>query len=468
MESETKAETELEMKLKMKLEMKLEMHEENEENMDMRTLYDDAMEIIGEALERAKPDMAVSEALSRIDEDRILGKDPHGRSPLGVKHKLVLVAAGKAAWQMAKAAAEELGKNRMSRGVVITKYGHVMGEIPGVTCYEAGHPVPDENSFMATEAAIEEVSDLSKEDAVLFLLSGGGSALFEKPLVPKEELESVTRQLLACGADIVEMNTVRKRLSAVKGGRFAQLASPAHVYTIVLSDIIGDPLDMIASGPAYPDSSTCEQAREIIKKYGIKVSPETIDFLNKETPKELDNVTTIVTGSVKQLCDSAAKTCRRLGYEPVILTEELCCQAREAGSFLGTIARTHSHDEAARAFIAGGETVVKLMGSGKGGRNQELALAAAPHIAGLDNVAVFSVGSDGTDGPTDAAGGYVDGTTVETLAKQAETALRSIEEILDRNDAYHGLKASGGLIITGPTGTNVNDLSVVLVGDRRK
>lgn len=412
------------------------------------TLYDDAMEIIRDALHTAQPHEAVGKAIDEIQHERGFG------AALGEGHKLVLVAAGKAAWQMAKAATDRL--ERFDQGVVITKYHHVMGEISGMTCYEAGHPVPDENSFRATEAAIQAVSGLDKEDVVLFLLSGGGSALFEKPLVSKKELKDITKQLLASGADIVEMNTVRKRLSGVKGGRFAQLCLPAHVYTIVLSDIIGDPLDMIASGPAYPDSSTCEQAKTIVEKYGIRISEDAQRLLERETPKTLDNVTTIVTGSVKQLCASAAETCRRLGYEPVILTEELCCQAREAGSFLGTIGKSHSKDKISTAYIAGGETVVKLIGGGLGGRNQEMALAAAPHIAGLDNVAVFSVGSDGTDGPTDAAGGYADGNTATELTV-------SVEEILDNNDAYHGLQKTGGLIMTGPTGTNVNDLSVVLV-----
>ena len=413
----------------------------------MSKLYDDAQKLIGAAIQAALPDTAVKKAL-----DEIVPVLPDGR--------LVLVACGKASWQMASVAAKYLG-SRLSGGVVVTKYGHVKGDIPGITCYEAGHPVPDENSFKGTAAALDAVSGLTEKDAVLFLVSGGGSALFEVPLVPKEELESITRQLLASGADITEINTVRKRISAVKGGKFAQHCSPAHVYSVILSDIIGDPLDMIASGPAYPDSTTCAQAKEVIRKYGIQIAAETVSLLEKETPKKLDNVTTMVTGSVKQLCRAAAETAGELGYEPVVLTAELCCQAREAGSFLGTIGKHHSGLGQKLAFIAGGETVVKLTGSGLGGRNQELALAAAPHIAGLDNVAVFSVGSDGTDGPTDAAGGYVDGRTEQILREKTG---RTIADVLHENDAYHALKETGGLIITGPTGTNVNDVAVVLVG----
>ena len=414
----------------------------------MDVLCSDAHKIIDAAITAALPDTAVKKALADI----VPQLNPEG--------KLVLIAAGKAAWQMAKAAAEELG-SRINCGAVVTKYDHVKGDIPGIQCFEAGHPVPDENSFRGTAAALEMVSGLSPEDAVLFLVSGGGSALFEKPLVPAAELESITSQLLACGAEITEINTVRKRISAVKGGKFAKLCEPAHVYSIILSDIIGDPLDMIASGPAYPDSSTSQQAQDIISKYGISIVPETSVLLAQETPKELTNVTTMVTGSVKQLCIAAAQTAKELGYEPVILTSELACQAREAGHFLGTIARTHADDGKKQAWIAGGETVVKLTGKGLGGRNQELALAASVPIAGLENAAVFSVGSDGTDGPTDAAGGYADGSTAAVIAEKTG---RTIEEVLADNDAYHALQASGGLIITGPTGTNVNDVAVVLIG----
>ena len=320
--------------------------------------------------------------------------------------------------------------------------------------------MPDENSFRGTQAALELVSGLTDKDTVLFLLSGGGSALFEKPLVPAEELQDITGQLLACGADIVEINTIRKRLSAVKGGRFAQLCQPAHVEAVILSDILGDPLDMIASGPACPDSATAEDARRIQDKYGLKMSEAALKLLDVETPKVLDNVHTQVNGSVRELCAAAAKVCGRLGYEPVLLTDRLCCQAKEAGSFLASILRTHARDGKALAFIAGGETVVKLTGRGLGGRNQEIALSAAAGISGLPNAAVFSVGSDGTDGPTDAAGGYADGDTCRELLAQGI----SIDAVLRDNDAYHALQKTGGLIVTGPTGTNVNDAAVALMG----
>ena len=371
--------------------------------------------------------------------------------------RIFLVAAGKAAWQMADAAVKTLGQ--MEDGVVVTKYGHVKAEIPGVRCYEAGHPVPDANSFAATEKALELVHGLHPEDTVLFLLSGGGSALFEKPLISGEELQEITAQLLASGADIVEMNTIRKRLSGVKGGRFASACAPAKVFSIVLSDILGDPLDMIASGPAVPDTSTCAQALAIAEKYRLKLSEQAQALLKQETPKTLDNVTTRITGSVRELCAAAAAACRERGYEPILLTDRLCCEAREAGSFLGSIVRTHAGRGKKLAYIAGGETVVHLTGNGLGGRNQELALAAAPALAGLEHCCVFSVGSDGTDGPTDAAGGYVDGQTDAAL----RTAGWDVFAALQNNDAYHALQAIGSLLITGPTGTNVNDVSVALV-----
>ena len=232
---------------------------------------------------------------------------------------------------MAAAAVNTLG--HVDGGVVVTKYGHVRGEIPGVVCCEGGHPVPDEGSFAGTQKALDLVQGLTEQDTVLFLLSGGGSALFEKPLIPGEELQDITRQLLACGADIVEMNTIRKRLSAVKGGRFAELCAPAQVFSIVLSDILGDPLDMIASGPAYPDSSTCAQAQAIVENTGWTSARTAQELLRRETPKSLSNVTTQITGSVRELCAAAAEECRAMGYEAVILTDQLCCEAREAGSF---------------------------------------------------------------------------------------------------------------------------------------
>ncbi|BDF66656.1 D-glycerate 2-kinase [Oscillospiraceae bacterium] len=409
----------------------------------MKDLRGDCDIIVREAIRRVMPGEAVRRALA--------GRDfGSGR--------LVLVSVGKAGWSMARAAWDCLGE-RVSGGIVITKHGHARGPIGPLLVREAGHPVPDAATLSATAEALTLTEGLTAEDTVLFLLSGGGSALFESPLVPEEELRDVTEQLLASRADIVEMNTIRKRLSGVKGGRFAQHCAPARVFAVVLSDIIGDPLDMIASGPACPDSSTCGEALAAARRYGLRLSQEAFALLERETPKALDNVESVVTGSVRELCRAAADACRDLGYEPVLLTDCLDCEAREAGAFLAAVARSHQEADKSLAFLAGGETVVHLTGKGLGGRNQELALSAARGIAGLRDTAVFSVGSDGTDGPTDAAGGYVDGGTAGALAGQGV----DLFEVLGRNDAYHALAKCGGLIMTGGTGTNVNDVAVVLI-----
>lgn len=411
-------------------------------------IQEEAMQIIETALHDAKPDEAVKRALADLPE---------------VSGKIVLVSFGKAAWSMSAAAEHVLG-DKISEGICITKYGHVQGKIPHVTCYEAGHPVPDENSFSATRKAEALVHNLSSDDLVLLLVSGGGSALFEDPLIAPQELQDITKQLLACGADITEINIIRKRLSDVKGGKFAEKCRPARVFSIVLSDIIGDPLDSIASGPAYPDSHTCQEALAIADKYALKLSDRARSLLNVETPKQLDHVETRITGSVRQLCRSAENECIRLGYQPVFLTSSLNCEAKEAGGFLASIARDHQNIETSTAWILGGETIVHLHGSGLGGRNQELVLSAAAGIGDCHDTCIFSIGSDGTDGPTDAAGGIVDEHTCDNLKSQGI----SISSVLADNDSYHALKRAGALVITGPTGTNVNDLTVLLIKRKAK
>ena len=418
----------------------------NQSTANLRSvLRSDANRIIDASIRAVLPDEAVRRTLS----GRNLG---NGR--------VVLVSVGKAGWQMAKACYELLG-DRIDAGVVVTKYNHVKGSIGSFSLFEAGHPVPDANSFAATRAALELVSNLTENDTVLFLLSGGGSALFEQPLIEPKELQKLTEELLASGADIRSINTIRKRMSAVKGGRFALACTPAKVLSIVLSDIIGDPLDMIASGPACPDSSTCEDAMAIAKKFHLTLTAPMKRLLSQETPKTLGNVETYVSGSVRQLAAAATREAERLGYRPILLTDCLECEAREAGRFLASIARTHQDTETSLAFIAGGETVVHLTGKGKGGRNQEIALSGGIGIAGLRTTAVFSVGSDGTDGPTDAAGGYCDSTMLEK--NSSNTTIAEAEAALANNDAYPLLQKLNGLILTGATGTNVNDISVVLI-----
>lgn len=371
--------------------------------------------------------------------------------------KTVLVSVGKAACPMAEAARSVIGPGLT--GVVITKYGHTAGALNGLAVIEAGHPVPDENSFRAAGAALTLTKNLSADDTVLLLLSGGGSALFESPLVSPSELMDVTNSLLRSGADIRAVNTVRKRLSAVKAGRFALHCAPAKVLSVVLSDVIGDPLDVIASGPAAPDPSTCAEAAVIVERYQIKLSGEAWKCLLEETPKFLPNAESIVVSGVKRLCAAAATAAAGLGYAPAILTDCLCCEAREAGRYLAKAAMEHRDTTRPLALIAGGETVVTVLGRGKGGRCQEMALAAAIDMAGIENAALFAAGSDGTDGPTDAAGAFVDGSTAAALSMKGLDPHTALLE----NNSYPVLSAVNALFKPGPTGTNVNDLALLLI-----
>ena len=407
------------------------------------TLHDDALLIARRAIDAAMPDAAVRRALAAH------------RDFLNAPGRLILVAVGKAAWTMARAAWDEAV---FDGGVIVTARGCAHGPVGNAAIIEAGHPIPDEMSILGAETALERVRGLTEHDRVLFLLSGGGSALFEKPLIAPDELARVTEHLLRSGADIVAINTIRKRLSAVKGGRFALACRPARVLSLVLSDVLGDPLDMIASGPAAPDTSTSREALALAGRYALPLSDAARACLARETPKALDNVESEIIGSVSLLCASAADTARALGYEPLLLTDRLDCEAREAGAFLAAMAKTHA-GRGRRAFILGGETVVHVRGRGLGGRNQELALAAAGGLNGL-NAALMSVGSDGRDGPTDAAGGCVDGASLE----RCRAAGVDIAAALADNDAYHALDRIGALIRTGPTGTNVGDLTVLLIG----
>ena len=405
-------------------------------------LRQNAEKAVRTAIHAVMPEDAVCRALK--------GKQFPGR--------VFLLAVGKAAPRMTQAALSVLSIP-VTDGLVISKYGHFEAPIEGLRCMEAAHPVPDENSVAAAEAALALTEDLRADDTVLFLLSGGGSALFEKPLIPLEEMQDITNQLLVCGADIVEINTIRKRLSGVKGGKFAYHCAPAKVEAVVLSDVLGDPLDMIASGPVSPDSATRADALRIAEKYALRLSEDARRCLDVETPKTLPNVSAQIVGSVRELCRAAGEACSSMGYEPVFLTDQLDCEARDAGRFLASILRSHAADGKKLAFLAGGETIVHLTGKGKGGRNQELALAACEGIRGMKNAAVISVGSDGSDGPTDAAGGYVDGESFDAL----KAAGLDLSTVLKDNDSYHALKAIDGLIITGPTGTNVNDVCIALL-----
>ena len=407
--------------------------------MHDNSIIRDANRIIKASIEAVLPDAAVERALGTYK----------------IEKPVTLISLGKAGWRMADAAYRVLGEKNVKQGVVVTKYDHCEGPIGCVELYESGHPVPDENGVKATARVLEMVRTLTTEDEVILLISGGGSALFEYPAegVTLDDIADITRQLLACGADITEINCIRKRLSGVKGGKLALEIAPAKTFSIILSDVLGDPLDAIASGPAYPDQTTCEDAKAIIEKYGLRFNDKMLAAMEIETPKELPGVNTFVAGNVQELCAAAAREAEKLGYEAKIMDEGLCCEARQAGAMMAKYVR---ETEGPCALIWGGETVVYLKGKGKGGRNQEAALSAAEGIAGMENVCVFALGSDGTDGPTDAAGGIVTG---EFYAKA--TAER-VHAHLENNDAYPLLKEMDALIMTGPTGTNVNDLYMLL------
>ena len=419
----------------------------------MDLLREDAAAIYQEAVSAVMPEAAVIKALQAENMDM-----PQGER--------VVIALGKAAWRMARAAGEVLG-NSISRGLVITKHQHAQGPIPGFHIIEAGHPVPDHCSLAGARHAMNLVSDLTPEDQVILLISGGGSALFELPVpgVSLENIQQITQQLLDSGASISEINTIRKRLSSVKAGRFAQACGGARILSVVLSDVLGDRLDMIASGPAYPDSTTAADAKEILRRYRLQLSEAAEKALEMETPKIIANCRTILAGNVAALCRAAAKKAESLGYRPVILTTTLDGEASEAGRVLAAFAREINSSMLKEyrftqpcALILGGETVVQVRGSGKGGRCQELALAAAIQMAGLEQTVLAAVGSDGTDGPTDAAGGMVDGGSLNRMREAGVDP----QALLEENDAFHALQASGDLIITGPTGTNVNDLIILL------
>ena len=388
---------------------------------------------------------------------------------LDSRHRRVLVlGCGKASAAMAAAAAEALG-DRISGGFVVVKDGCAV-PVPGVEIAEAGHPVPDARGLAASARLLELARGAGKEDLVLFLVSGGGSALTPAPVPPVTlaEKQEVTRLLLACGATIGELNAVRKHLSRFKGGQLAGAASPASVLTLALSDVIGDPLDVIASGPTAPDPTTFADARDVLARRGLvghvpaSVAARLEAGLRgeiEETPKPgdrlFDRVTNVVIGNNALIADAAVAAASRLGYRTHLVTRELQGEAREVARELVAHARGL---EPPACLIAAGETTVTVKGKGRGGRCQEFALAASLELVPADRVTVLAAGTDGNDGPTDAAGAIVDADTVARGTHAGGDARRAMED----NDAYRFLTASGDLIVSGPTRTNLLDLYLVL------
>lgn len=433
-----------------------------------------AREIFAAGVKSADPFEAVKRHLKTVD--GALTAD--GRSyDLAAIGNIFVIGCGKAAARMALALQQIIGA-RITGGVVVVKYGHGL-RLEKIKVVEAGHPIPDRAGFDGARQVIDLVSRAGVSDLILVVISGGGSALLPMPAegLTLEDKQQTTQTLLASGATIQEVNALRKHLSRLKGGRLAELAYPASTVALVLSDVVGDRLDAIASGPTVGDATTFEDCLEIVRRYdlGEKIPAKVLDLLERgvrgeaaETPKPsaalFQKVQNIIVGSNRTALAAAQQKAAFLGYQTRVLTSSIEGESRiVASSHCARIKEMLRRDQLARqpvCLISGGETTVTLRGDGLGGRNQEFAVAAAIEIAELDNVIVLSAGTDGTDGPTDAAGAIVDGTTVERGRAQGLNP----HEFLARNDSYHFLQATGDLLITGPTLTNVMDLQVILVG----
>ncbi|MFZ5928898.1 MAG: glycerate kinase type-2 family protein [Acidobacteriota bacterium] len=427
-----------------------------------RLLRRHALSIFRAAVQAADPRRTVKAALEKQDLSRY--------------RRIFVVGAGKASAAMAQAAEQALGR-RIHGGWINTKDGH-LAPLKRITLHEASHPVPDARGVEGARRIAEIAAQAQEGDLLLCLISGGGSALLPLPLEPLtlEEKQETTRLLLACGATIHEINAVRKHLSAIKGGKLARLAHPAHVLALLLSDVVGDPLDVIGSGPAAPDTSTFATAWAVIEKYGLqeKIPARARRLLEEglagrmaETPKPGDpcflRTRNVIVGSNRLAVDAAARRARELGYRPLVLSTTIEGETRDIAGMHAAIAReivtTGRPARPPVCVISGGETTVTLRGQGLGGRNQEFALAAAIVLEGLPGVLAFSAGTDGTDGPTDAAGAMADGTTLARAAQLGLDARRALAQ----NDSYHFFEPLGDLVMTGPTGTNVMDVRLMLV-----
>ncbi len=391
-------------------------------------------------------------------------------------HRIWVAGAGKASAPMADAIGKRINK-KIAGGLVSVKHGHGL-RLEKIRTIEAGHPVFDGNSVRAAEEILSLATSAGPEDLVLFLLSGGGSALMAKPTPPvtPAEKQNAVKQLLLCGADINDINTIRKHISVVKGGRLAQAAYPATMLTLIISDVVGDRLDVIGSGPTVPDTSTYADCLRIIQNYGLsnKLAPSIVSRLENgatgalpETPRTDDPVFEKSYARIVAANGTALKAAREkaesLGYNTIVLSSMIEGDTRAAARLLSAVAkevkRSGNPVRPPACILSGGETTVVVKGNGKGGRNQEFALEAALDMAGMKHTVVLCGGTDGTDGPTDAAGGLVDGQTIRRAENQGIDA----KSTLENNDAYHFLQQTGDLLITGPTGTNVMDLRIFLV-----
>ncbi len=437
-----------------------------------------AKAIFSKALSAVDPSKILKERI-RIERDRLSIKmqgDSEKIFDLKAFHKIVLVGTGKASSSMARAI-EELFGDRMTKGVITTKYGHLL-PLKQTQTIEAGHPIPDRKGYEGARKIQRLLKESGPNDLVIFLLSGGGSALLPFPAdgIELKEKQEATQLLLDSGADIKEINTVRKHISWMKGGWVAKWAYPSTIIALILSDVVGDQLDVIGSGPTVPDPSTFEEAWEILKKYGLlnEIAPSIRKHLQsgregkvEETPKPgeaaFEKVSNILIGSNILALREAKKEAESLGFNTLILSSSIEGETREASRFHTALAKEviSSGNPIPRpaCILSGGETTVTIKGKGLGGRNQEFVLAGALEISGVEKVILLSGGTDGTDGPTDASGALADHTTVH----RAKTMGLNPKAHLENNDAYPFFQKLGDLLITGPTHTNVMDVRIILV-----
>ncbi len=441
----------------------------------------DIRSIFSHALRRVDPYEMIIRSMS-VEDDTLVISNEAGtiREDLRSYRDIVVLGIGKASSKMGKAMEEVLGE-RISRGMVVTKYGHAE-PLKRIRVMQAGHPIPDENSVAGAGALFDLASDADEKTLILNLVSGGGSALFSLPPegISLEDKQKTTKVLLESGADIGEINSIRKHLSRVKGGRFARASFPARMINIILSDVVGDRLDTIASGIAVPDDSTYAQALDIVSRYHIRnrLPKSVVQYLESgekgdvpDTPKQGDpvfsRVLNVLLGNNLAACSAARDQGANLGYRAVLLTSTLTGEAREAAKFFASVARDIRRGTADFArpalIVAGGETTVTIRGTGKGGRNQEMALSFLNEFfdnqPGAEGIYFLSAGTDGTDGPTDAAGALVG----PGLPGEAARIGLDPGPYLENNDSYHFFERAGGLFITGPTNTNVCDIQLMIV-----
>jgi hydroxypyruvate reductase len=442
--------------------------------MDTRQLRHSAQLIWEAALNAANPATCIRKFLE-LKNDVLVA----GGKEIKITGRLIVIGAGKASAKMAQVVEEILGSH-ISGGLIVTKYGHAL-PLRRMKLVEAAHPIPDSAGIRAVHETRELLRGLTRDDIVLVLISGGGSALWPAPAegITLEEKQELTRLLLRAGATIRELNAVRKHLSAIKGGQLARWASPARVVSLIMSDVIGDPLDFIASGPTAPDTTSFSDALAIIQKYGLEVPHDVKERFQEgsrgripETPKPGDaifkNVDNYVIANNRLLIDAAMDKARELQLNTLILGTEVEGEAKDIGRFFAAIARETARNcgnpvKPPACILAAGETTVTVRGHGVGGRNQEMALAWAISMAvrPFSGHACFaSVATDGTDGPTTAAGGLVDPLT---CSRAIELGLLP-QKFLRANDSSNFLKTTGDLIVTGPTQTNLMDLQILLVG----